>query len=171
MKTNNQMPDPANRSRQRTAAFTIAELVIAIGFIGLLVFSLYSGFSAGFAVIKVARENLRATQLLMQRMDTIRLYTWSQLTTNTIPTNFFERYDPLGNSGVTYAGRVNIGVPPSGSGLPDVYRPNMLQVTATVFWTNRFGASNLVVRSRAMQTFVARYGMQPYIYGPFSFVN
>jgi len=33
-----------------------------------------------------------------------------------------------------------------------------------LYWTNSVGNGNVIVRNRQMQTYVARYGMQDYIY-------
>ena len=53
--------------------------MISVLIVGTLILSLYAGFSQGFSIIQTSRENLRATQILVQRMETIRLYTWSQV--------------------------------------------------------------------------------------------
>ena len=147
-------------------AYTLTEVAVAVALTGLLMFSLYAGFSSGFAMLKLAREDLRATQILVQRMETIRLYTWTEVNNALyVPPNFTERYDPRAPSGsgeVFYSGKLTVANPPAGS-LPDSYRTNMRLVTATVYWTNMLG-TNRVVRSRQAQTYVARYGMQNYIY-------
>jgi Tfp pilus assembly protein PilV len=150
-------------------AFTLAEVMIAVLITGLMMVSLFAGFSVGFRVVQSARENLRATQILLQRMETIRLYTWSQVNSNAyLQPTFTERYDPLGvtnnTSGTLYVGVVGRGVP---AGLPAAYQNNMREITVTLYWTNYSGykMTNKLVRTRSMQTYVARYGMQNYIYG------
>ena len=150
-------------------AFTLVETMVGVGVLGIVTISLYAGFGSGFSIIQVTRENLRATQILTQRMETIRLYTWSQLqNTNYFPLTFTERYDPLaGTNSIVYSGKVldaagNLAVPappPPSSGLPDSYRTNMALVRIQVTWT-----SSGVLRSREVQTYVARYGMQNYFY-------
>ena len=57
-------------------AFSMIEILVAMVVLGIMFVSLYSGFSSGFAVVQLARENLRATQILQEKMETIRLYTW-----------------------------------------------------------------------------------------------
>ena len=47
--------------------------------LGFMVVSLYAGFSSGFAVLRVARENLRATQVLEERMEVVRLIRWNDV--------------------------------------------------------------------------------------------
>jgi type II secretory pathway pseudopilin PulG len=156
-------------SRASQYAFTLVETIVGVGILGIVTVSLYAGFGSGFSLMQVTRENLRATQILMQRMETIRLYTWTQLQdTNYFPLTFTERYDPLaGTNSIVYSGKVldasgNVAVPsspPASSDLPDSYRTNMALVRIQVTWT-----SSGVLRSREVQTYVARYGMQNYNY-------
>ena len=56
------------------AAFTLAEVVIAVGVLGVSIISLYAGISSGFALTRSSRENLRATQIMVEQMEAIRLY-------------------------------------------------------------------------------------------------
>ena len=60
-------------------AYTIPEVMVAVLVVAIMMICLYGGFSSSFTMTKIAREDLRATQILMQRMETIRLYTWTQL--------------------------------------------------------------------------------------------
>lgn len=148
-------------------AYTLAEVLVAVLFIALMTLSLYAGLSAGFAVIQVARENLRATQIMMEWTEAIRLYRWSQVTNPAyVPQNFVQRYDPLGAStnagGVVYAGTLKLDVP---ADLPEGYRNNMRSLTVTLYWTNSM-KNTKILRRREMQTYVARYGMQNYVFGP-----
>jgi hypothetical protein len=77
---------------------------------------------------------------------------------------FTEPYDPNSdNPGVIYSGFVSVGPPPAG--VPADYQNNLRLVTITVYWTNYLqGSTTPIVRSRQMQTCVARYGMQNYLY-------
>src|SRR5437762_3196296 len=82
------------------SAFTLAEVMVAVLVVGIVVVSLFAGVSSGFALVKLAREDLRATQFMLQRMEAVRLYTWSQITnaayfsTNTVAAY----YDPEGQA-------------------------------------------------------------------------
>ena len=143
--------------------------MVGVGVLGIATISLFAAFSSGFAIIQLTRENLRATQILMQRMETIRVYNWTQIhDANYFPLTFTEKYDPLGGAGgIIYTGRVvnAAGIvaapaPPDAlSGLSDAYRTNMALVRIQVSWT-----SGGKLRTREMQTHVARYGIQNYIY-------
>lgn len=142
----------------RRAAFTLTEVMLAIGLVSVTFISLYTGFTSGFGVVQVARENLRATQILEEKMETIRLYTWTQINSNGfIPTTFTAPFYPNtnANSGLTYTGTVAI----SPSGLAESYGSNLVRVVVTLGW--RSGTSD---RSRQMETYVSRFGLQNYIY-------
>lgn len=153
----------AIRQMGRSAAFTIADVVVAVFVLGTIGGTFCIGLSSGFYVLQNTREDLRATQILMQRVEAIRLCTWSELTNFT----FQESYDPLSGTnqsgGAKYFGSVAIG---SASSIPNsvAYAPNMCQVTVNVSWTN-YNLNVAVPHSRQMQTQVARYGLQNYIWG------
>jgi uncharacterized protein (TIGR02598 family) len=141
--------------------FTLAEIMVAVLVVSVAVVSLYTGVSSGFALVKFAREDLRATQIILQKMEAIRLYTWSQITDpNYFSTNnAITYYDPTGQAngsgGVAYTVNTAISTDtPAAS-----YSPNMRRVTVQVTWLS--GTQN---RRRELSTFVARYGMQNYVY-------
>ena len=148
---------PAGRIA-RQIGFTIVEVMVAMAVMGIVVVSLYSGFTAGFVVVEVARENLRATQIMVEKMETIRLYTWDQINSNGfIPTSFTNYYDYTStNSGISFNGTVAITTP---SSMTESYKTNLKLITVTVNWT-----SGNVPRSREMTSLVSRYGLQTYIY-------
>jgi len=147
--------------RAALSAFTLVEVMVAVLVVSIAVVSLYTGVSSGFAPVKLAREDLRATQIILQKMEAIRLYTWSQITdANYFSTNnCVTYYDPAGQAngsgGVAYTVSTVISTDtPAAS-----YSPNMRRVTVQVSWV-----SGHVNRRREVSTFVARYGMQNYIY-------
>jgi hypothetical protein len=155
------------RANHRETGYTLVEVLTAATLLGFVATSLCGAFSAGFCTIQSTRENLRATQIMVQKLEAIRLFTWSQVgdTTNYLKSTFTEVYDPLGatNScaGAKYTGYVTTSACPD---LPDAYRTSMVTVTVGVSWTNYNGAKPIVHR-REMQTRVARNGMQNYIWG------
>jgi prepilin-type N-terminal cleavage/methylation domain-containing protein len=151
------------------SGYTLAEVLVAAAIMGVMATALYGAFAAGFCVIQSTRENLRATQIMMQKMEAVRLFTWSQIcdTNNYLKPFFVEPYDPLGVTnncgGAEYTGYISAAVPATGD-LPEAYRTNMRTVTVTVYWTNLNGGKPLV-HTREIQTRVARNGMQNYIWG------
>ena len=159
-------------AREARLGFTFMEVMVAVGVVGIMVVSLYLGISTSFSTIQRTRENLRATQILVQRVETVRLYTWEQLTNVTASARFQRDftavYNPLGGTngsggGVVYFGSVVPTIPPV-SVLPTTYRSNVALVTVTVRWTNNAGAASFP-HQRQFQTLVAKSGMQKYVYG------
>ncbi len=147
------------------AGFSLVEVMVAVLILGTLIVSLFGAFSSGLGTTQAARENMRATQILVQKMETIRLFTWSQgVQNNLASTNFISYYDPsvANNMGTLYSGVYTPA--PSPAGLPADYRDKMRRVTVTVFWTNYSARRVPVVQQRQMETLVARYGMQNYVY-------
>ena len=151
--------------RQGRSGFTLAEVMVTVFLLGILTAGLMGAFSASLGVVQSARENLRATQILMQKTEAVRLLTWGQGTnTSLAPTSFTDYYDPTGGSlGATYAGTYSITSPLTN--MPVAYSSNLRLITVTVYWTNytHYGRT-AIVHSRQMQTQVAHYGMQSYVF-------
>ena len=147
-------------------AFALAEVLVSGALMAIVFVTLYTGMSSGFAVTKLARENLRATQIMLERMEGIRLYNWNQLCySNMIPATFNAYYYPAitnGQSGgINYQGTISIAAPvlnPSAN-----YSDLMRAITVTLYWTNANGAAPIVHR-RSMTTYSARDGVQNYVY-------
>ena len=116
-------------------AFTLVEVVFGVAIIGITFVSLYAGMSGGFAVTQLSRENLRATQIILERMEGVRLYNWDQLCySNMIPNRFTNYYYPLAitgeSKGIVYHGTMtvtNATLNPSAT-----YGDEMRQVIVTV---------------------------------------
>src|SRR5690242_12164798 len=68
------------RALRRQKAFSLIEVTVGMGILGTVVGAVLSGFTSGIFTMKMARENLRATQIMLERMETIRLYSWDQVT-------------------------------------------------------------------------------------------
>jgi type II secretory pathway pseudopilin PulG len=140
------------------AAFGLTESLIGVVVIGVVFTALYAGMTTGFQTVRSARENLRATQILLEKFESLRLYNWEQITStnNYIPTTFTNHYvlNPS-TAGTVYIGRVSINPAP----LTEVYRDDMRSVTVSVEWT-----TGNTRRSRSFTSYVAKYGLQHYIY-------
>src|SRR6266566_8292023 len=80
--------------RRRTSAFTIAEVVVAVMVLATISTAFYVGLTSCFSAVKTSREDVRATQIMMQKLEAIRLCTWSELSNF----SFQEPYDPLGTT-------------------------------------------------------------------------
>jgi Tfp pilus assembly protein PilV len=143
-------------------AFTLVEVLVAALITTVMMTGLFAGISYGFTEIQLSRENLRATQIMLEKMEGIRLYTFDQLTSsNMFSSSFTAAYYPLAttneSAGLTYYGNFAISDPGTGT----VYNDNFRQVTVSVSWTNSYGASK-IARNRQMQTMIGRYGIQNY---------
>jgi prepilin-type N-terminal cleavage/methylation domain-containing protein len=145
------------KHRAVARAFTLVEVLVGMAVITVGILSISFGFRQSLAVVQVNRENLRATQILQEKMEMIRLYTWDQVTNGGyIPTNFSSTFDPAAgtNNGATYAGRVTVTNAP----ITETYSADMRQVTISVTWTN--GGQG---HTRSSFSFISRYGLQNYI--------
>lgn len=158
---------PAVKRPQR--GFTLVELCISVAVLAVMLVSLYAGMSSTFAITQASRENLRATQIMLERVEGLRLYNWDQLVySNMIPLTFTNYYYPLAgpgeSKGIAYYGTMvvtNATLNP-----PASYSTNMRAIAVTVWWTN-YNGYNLtkpIVRSRRMTTFSSRDGVQNYVY-------
>lgn len=160
------------RSIKRPAAvldlgYSLIEVVIGVAIVGITFVSLYAGMSGGFAVTELSRENLRATQIILERLEGIRLYNWNQLCYSNsvypgyLPTKFTNYYYPLATNGeskgIMYVGTMtvtNASLVPAAS-----YGDSMRKVIVSVTWTN-----GGVARTRTMSTYASKNGLQNYVY-------
>src|SRR5436853_3182024 len=88
------------RQSQRSAsnrtdnAFTLMDALFAVLISGMMFTSMYAGLAFGFKTIKMARENTRATQIMLEHMEICRLYKWQDFTNTSgfLNTNPFTVY-------------------------------------------------------------------------------
>src|SRR5437773_9944055 len=105
------IPENLN-SNSRRSAFTLAEVMVGISIMSIMFLTLYLGFTQGFGVVQGSGENLRATQILHQQAEVIRLYTCDQIdpAAGWIPPTTTWAFDPLGGTaheGITNTGTVH----------------------------------------------------------------
>jgi hypothetical protein len=148
-----------NTARRASLAFTLAEVMMGSAVLGLVGIALAAGISYGFALSDLNSQNLRAAQILTEKMDLIRACDWSRVTNgfNFIPHTFTAPFysSSKGTNGVSFQGTVDIGSAP----VTQDYGTNLRQVTVTVTWL-----SGKVPRTRSMSTLVSPYGIQTYSY-------
>src|SRR4051812_26889476 len=76
--------------RLADSGFTLVDAIFAMAVAGVMFVALYAGLAFGFRMVKMARENTRATQIMLEKMETVRLVKWSDLTNSSVfPTNKF----------------------------------------------------------------------------------
>jgi prepilin-type N-terminal cleavage/methylation domain-containing protein len=149
---------PCNgQTRLTRAAFSLIEVIVAIAIIGLVIGTFYTALTHGFTVLRMEYEDRRATQILVQKAETIRMYNWDQVNSNGfIPPTFTVAYDPQSaKSGVTYTGTITIADAPLGT---PYCGGELKQVSVRLNWT-----TGQLARQRELKTFVARYGLQTYV--------
>ena len=151
-----------NSNRRARLGFTLIETILATCFGAVMLLALYACFAGGYSLIKVTREDLRATQIALERMEAIRLAPYANLKDPTkFPTTMTVYFDEKGKStgkgGVPYTVTFNAGPLPPPKPQSSFYT-NMMQLTVGVSWK-----SGNLPRSRTMQTYVAKYGVQGYV--------
>lgn len=127
-----------------------------MGVVAILIIALYNAIASSANMVRSCQENETVTQILSDKLDTIRLYNWTQIESGSfVPNKFIVGIDPsVSNSMPYYTGTITIAQAP----LTEVYRSNLLQVTVSVDWVSGERPQN-----RSMTTFVAKYGLQTYI--------
>jgi len=86
--------------------------MISVFILAIMMLSLYASFNSGFGTVAVTREELRATQIMTQKLKAIRLLTWSQLPT--APTTVSDEFVDQPQSNLTQllgvvGGKINLG--------------------------------------------------------------
>ena len=139
-------------------AMNLVDVVMAVAVLGIMAGGLFGSFRYGFLTIQCVRENQRATQILLEKAETIRLYNWDQVNSNGfIPATFTNVYDPQavsGAQGATFTGTLAVATCAGTS-----YSTNMRQLTVAISWSTRD-----IPHTRTLTTYIAKDGMQNYVY-------
>ena len=151
--------------RNGQLGFSLVEVMIGMSILGVASSALYTGVAFGFRSVAMAREERRATQILLEATETLRLYTWEQLhDPNFLPSVFTRQYNPLytneasgdTNPGAIYTGHIAVAACPT---TLENYSTNLNLVTVTLDWSTMG-----LPRHRTISTFVTRNGLQNYVY-------
>jgi hypothetical protein len=147
--------------RNTEAGFTLAEIMVGCVLLAVMAISMYGGISFGFASVTLARQNLRATQIALEKMEIVRMYSWDQVNSNGfVPPTFTAPYFPTFGGGNTNGGLVYYGTTTIANvSINPAYDVDMRQVLVTLNWTNKN-----VRQTLQMSTYISQYGMQRYIY-------
>src|SRR4051812_19102537 len=105
------------------SGFSLVENMVALAIMGIMLTSLYGCFASGYATVRTSRESLRATQILLSKLEATRLSTFAQISNPVYnPPTFVESFDPKdqsnGGGGTVYSGTFTPSVPVVGS-LPE----------------------------------------------------
>ena len=138
---------------QQRGAFTLLESLFAIVLIGGAAVAMYSAITWCFFSMRLAREDLKATQIMVEKMEVVRLCTWDQVLSNAIPSNFSVPYSGSVTGGLgapIYNGAITLKKP----GMGWNYEDDLRLVTISLNWTN----GGRVLR-RETSTYISRYGV------------
>jgi len=151
----------AAAGRKSIKAFTLMDALFAVLISGMMFTSMYAGLAFGFKTIKMARENTRATQIMLEHMEICRLYKWQDFTNtsgflNTNP--FTVYYYAVGNTNnsLQYTAQISVASCPIGTS----YASEMRKLSIRLDWS-ALGNTN---RTRIMTTYIARNGLQNYVW-------
>lgn len=136
----------------RRAGFSLLEVSISSLVIAIFISSILTTVISGYAVLDRSRETLRANQIIQQELETLRTYSWSQVTN---AANFYTtNYADQGNSYKVTRMLTNYNNSTS-------YSTNyMRKVTVSVVWTN--GPGKTITKD--MTTLISQGGLNDYIY-------
>jgi len=129
---------------------SLVEVMFATLALTMVVIGLYGAFSFGFATIRMAQEDLGADQMMVQKLETLRIYDWSKITSGYIPTT----PSLWTNEGTIYSLTMAIDPAPLTT---ESYSNSLRQTTVSVAWV-----SGGVTRHRSMTTLVSQNGIQTY---------
>ena len=145
-------------------AFFLLEATIGMALLGLVFMALYTGLVTTTFSVQLSRENLRATQLMAEKLDTIRLYGWKKIVDDPY---YIERIadvpvysdDPstAQNDATPRMFQQEILVDPAPIAEP--YAVDLRMITVKLTWQT--GKMN---RTRTMSTLVSKYGLFKYVY-------
>src|SRR6266852_1403314 len=94
-----------------SSGFTLVETMVAVITGAVMLAALYSSFAFGYGSVKLAREDLRATQILLQRMETLRLTSFSAIQNGTMTQYFDPSGATNGSSGAVYSITITTNAP------------------------------------------------------------
>src|ERR1041385_102293 len=95
-----------SRSRETVRgkfAFSIIEATVVIGVFGVIFCAFCTGLTSSFTLVGSARETVRATQIMSEKLDTLRLYDWEDITNNLyLPRTFQVAFYPTNGLNATW---------------------------------------------------------------------
>ena len=149
--------------------FNLIEVMLAVAMAAIIFTAVGYGLTTGFNIVQVSREELRANQICLSRVEGLRLCRWdTQLfDTNYVPRTFTDYFYPVGlnsqtNAFVVYTGTVTLNTNISFSPNPS-YIANLCKVTVQVVWTDQKAGFSLT-RTQFVSTLISKNGIQNYVF-------
>ena len=163
-------------ARARTAAFTLAEVIIAVGIVAIGFLGAFAMVLQGGRMVSASEEDALVCSALEQRMDQMRELDWTSLTNGTGLTGTVWAARPLATSGVTISesmtltgwdltnGQTLTGTWNAGSSAsavlstatPALSSASAVKVVATITWTGRRSSKS---QTRNLVTVISRGGI------------
>ena len=143
---------------RRKAAFSLTEAVVALAVGGVMIVSLYSGMTSATFSMRMAREDARATQIMLDKIEVVRLCSWEQVNDKDfLPKTFtVPIYPELGTNSPMITGTLSVDKVNS---LHGTYKHAVALVTVTAQW----GEKGRLQRTRQMSTYVSQHGITKYL--------
>ena len=149
--------------RKSEFAFTLVEVIVATVIIAIAGVGIIGSINYGMFITQLARENARATQIMVEKLESIRLYNWDEVTNSGfVPATFVDVYDPQSPTnfqGAIYNGTMTVSNAAFSATSPS-YAGNMRQFTVTLSWTT----NGRIPHNRSLSTYVSKDGLQNYVY-------
>jgi hypothetical protein len=151
----------------RQSAFTLLEVAAGTAVMAIVFVTIFSVMQMGLFMTTTSRENVRGTQIMLDKMEGIRLYSPTQLTNSgflaTAFTNWFCETNNIGLAnvqgyGVMYTGAITIAPVIFAT----TYSSNMEQITVNVGWVS--GGVGNMAHTRSMSTFYGIKGLYNYVW-------
>ena len=144
--------------------FTLVEIVVAACILTILFFAIFALVNFDLMTTNRCRENTRATQVLLDKMECLRLYQWQQLTNpavlSTTFTNWTYEATNAGTTsavgkGIQYVGNVTVTTPVAALA-GTTYGSNLALVKVTISWNS---GNTSQPHTRSMSTYFSRIGV------------
>lgn len=139
--------------------------MIAVVLLAILFLAVFSLLNFNLTTTRLCRENTRATQILLDKMECLRLYRWQQLTNPAVLATSFTNWtcDPANagaaGQGIQYIGDISVTTPVMDL-TGTTYSSDIALVTVRVSWNS--WNTNLT-HTRSMSTYFSRIGIgSPY---------
>ena len=155
-----------SRRQRRNAAFFLLEATIGMALLGLIFMALYTGLVTTTFSVQLSRENLRATQIMAEKLDTLRLYGWKKIIEEDpfymqrgvvdVPV-YSDDPSKAGNDATARVFDTEILIEPAP--FTEAYAVDMRMVTVKLTW-----ATGKMKRTRSMSTLISKHGLFKYVY-------
>jgi Tfp pilus assembly protein PilV len=151
----------------RESAFTLVEVLMGAAVMTVVFVTIFGVMTMCLFVSGTSRENLRATQIMLDKMEGIRLYSPAQLTNTAFLLQAFTNWSSETNNiglpnvqgyGIMYTGTITIAP----VNFATAYTSNMHQVTVNIGWIS--GGQGDIPHTRNMTTFYASQGLYNYVW-------